>query len=299
MPASSTASNSSPEPAASDRIVCVVRGAQDTADAVALAAFAGSLADGLGLPLALVELAEPIPPIAPMPPAGFPVDPAHPVHPVPEAAGPPEPRADLDAIAEDAGVDPLESHVETGPIATALAGLVAEASTTLVVVGDEGSGALWSLVTGAPARRVLRDLPAPLLLVPRAAGGGHDGPWRIAAGILDPDHEATVLPLACDLAQRLDGDDLQLFVGEPQRGALSERARALLTAGVGLQVRAVGEDPAEALGGVLARGEADLLVLAPPERGLLGSALRGSIFHTVAAGGHGPILVAPEPAHPD
>lgn len=298
MPASSTASDSSLEPAAGKRVLCVVRGAQDTADAVALAAFAGSLADGLGLRLALVELAEPIPPIAPMPPAGFPVDPAHPMHSVPEAAGLPEPRADLDAIAEDAGVDPLESRVETGPIAMALAELVAEASTTLVVVGDEGSGALWSLVTGAPARRVLRDLPAPLLLVPRAAGGAHHGPWRIAAGILDPEHEETVLPLACDLVQRLDGD-LQLLVGEPQRGALGERAGALLTAGVGLQVHAVGEDPAEELGGVLARGEADLLVLAPPERGLLASALRGSIFHTVAAGGHGPILVAPEPAHPD
>lgn len=292
MLASPTAFDASSEPPGSKRVVCVVRGAQDTADAVALAAFAGSVADGLGLPLALVELAEPIPPIAPVPLAGFPV------YPVPEAAGLPEPRADLDAIAEDAAVDPSESRVEIGPVASALAELVAEASTALVVVGDEGSGALWSLITGAPVRHALRDLPAPLLLVPCATGGAHHGPWRIAAGILDPGHEETVLPLACDLVQRLGGD-LQLLVGEPPRAALSERAGALLTGGVALQVRAAGEDPAEELGGVLARGEADLLVLAPPERGLLGSALRGSIFHTVAAGGHGPILVAREPAHHD
>ena len=276
-------------PGVDERVVCVVRAVQDAGQARKLVAFASALADGLGAKLALVGVAEAVPPAAVAPTMGVPITLA------PELPGLHVPPADLTAVAQDAGVHPAHCQTVTGTVAAVLDGLSEQPSTALLVVGDEGDGAAWSAVTGAPARRALGDLPVPLVLVPRGTEKPSGPGWRVAAGVLEVAESRSVLAIAGALVERLGGD-LLLLVDEPSMDATAALAQLVLPEGADLRVELLAHDPAERLDAVLAHGEADLLVLAPPERGLVASALLGSVFHAVAAGGHGAILVAPESA---
>lgn len=204
---------------------------------------------------------------------------------------------DLTAVAERAEVRPAIRRELPGPVSGVLEELAAEPSTALVVVGDGGEGALWSAISGAPMRRALRELPAPLVLVPNGVSRPGATRWRVAAGILNPEQCQPVLSIASALAQRLDGELILLADGGSQATA-TEQASVIFPSDTRMRVELLPEDPAEGLGDVLARGDADLLVLAPPERGLLASAILGSVFHAVAAGEHGPIVVAPGAAPP-
>ena len=276
-------------PRTDERVVCVLRSIQDGGQARKLVAFAGALADGLGARLALVTVAEAVPPLAVAPMMGVPIALA------PELPGLHEPPADLAAIAEAAGVHPVHCQTATGTVAAVLDELSGQPSTALLVVGDEGDGAAWSAVTGAPARRALGDLPVPLVLVPGETEKPSGPAWRVAAGVLEVAQSRSVLAIAGALVQRLGGD-LLLLVDERSMDATAALAELVLPEHADLRVEPLAHDPSGRLDAVLAHGEADLLVLAPPERGLVASALLGSVFHAVAAGGHGAILVAPESA---
>jgi nucleotide-binding universal stress UspA family protein len=278
-------------PGTDERVVCLLRATDEAPRAAAIAAWAGALADGLGVALDLVGVAEALPPV------GIPPVPGVPLASVPEVAALQEPHLDLTAVAERAGVRPARQRELPGPFAGVLEELAAEPSTALVVVGDDAEGAMWSAITDAPARRALRELPAPLVLVPNGVSRPQATRWRVAAGILKPEQCQPVLSIAGALAQRLDGE-LILLADEGAQATATEQAGVIFPSDARLQVELLPEDPAEGLGDVLARGHADLLVLAPPERGLLASAVLGSVFHAVAAGGHGPIVVAPGAAPP-
>lgn len=273
-------------PRTDERVVCVLRATDEGQRAAAIAAWGGALAVGLGVPLELVGVAEALPPVGIAPVAGVPVAS------VPEVAALQEPPVDLTAVAERAGVRPATRRELPGPFAGVLEELAAEPSTALLVVGDDAEGAMWSAITDAPARRALRELPAPLVLVPNGASRPGARRWRVAAGILSLEQCQPVLSIASALAQRLDGE-LMLLADEESHATATEQASVILPSDARTQVELLPEDPAAMLSDVLAHGDADLLVLAPPERGLLASAILGSVFHAVAAGGHGPIVVAP------
>ncbi|MBA2348972.1 MAG: universal stress protein [Solirubrobacterales bacterium] len=278
-------------PGRDERVVCVLRAIDEGQRAATIAAWAGALADGLGVPLDLVGVAEALAPVGITPVPGVPLAS------VPEVAALQEPPVDLTAVAERAGVRPASRRELPGPVAGVLEELAAEPLTALIVVGDDGDGALWSAISGAPIRRALRELPAPLVLVPHGVRRPQATRWRVAAGIMNPEQCRPVLSIASALAQRLDGELILLADGASQATA-TEQASDLLPSDARPRTELLPEDPAAVLGDVLAHGDADLLVLAPPERGLLASAILGSVFHAVAAGGHGPIVVAPGAAPP-
>ncbi len=268
---------------ATNRVVGLVRATDGAEHAATVAAWAGALADGLGLDLELVATTDPLPRTLATAVPGVPVAA------MTAPANAPEPPVDLGLVADRAGVHPSSRRELAGPCAGVLEELAGEPSTALVVAGDDGQGPGWALIGPVGTREVLRELPVALLLVPRDAGRPPRRPLRIAAAVLDAERSGPVLALAATLADRLGGG--LLLLADPDA---ADRVRGeLRTSPAPSEVRAMGDDRAAELRAALAEGDADLLVLPPPERGLLASALLGSIVHTVASGARGPVLIAP------
>jgi nucleotide-binding universal stress UspA family protein len=268
-------------------IVCVAI-ENDQVDAVA--SVAADLSRCLGQPLALVDVQVPVPPVATTYP---PVAPAPPLE--AETREPPRPvPRDLEALARRAGGSAVRYETRVGNPADVLVAIAGDPETSLVVAPDDGSGAFATLLGANPARRVLRDVESPVVLVPPESGGITE-PLTIVAAISGDGAIEEVVGLAAALVSHVPGRLVLVhgWTSEYDEDAL-ERARAALPADTAVELRAHQADAADAVESVAAEVDAGLIVLGPPAHGPLVSALLGSTTHAVASHAHVPVVVAPD-----
>ena len=260
-------------------------------------ALAGELADRMALPLSLVDIrpaaAEAIAPTAPHGPFLAPGAVAG------EAAVPPAPpAADLEMLARDAGVEPvLCEHVEAPAIA-AIEALSRNPDVALLVAADSGGGPLATALKGDPPRAALRDLGAPLVLVPEMHRRTTllSEPPVIACAVLDDDASAATIALAADLAERLDGTLAFVHAGEDEEAVarLEDRIERTVPDDREVTFEVIPELASHDLHAWAATHGADLLATGPPRHGAFGSALLGSAVHTAAEHGTVPLVIAPD-----
>jgi nucleotide-binding universal stress UspA family protein len=270
------------------QIVCTIL----RPDATRAVAIAGELAERMSLPLALVDIRPVVPGVAPVavPQAPYVAGDAA----VPPAA----PVTDLEALARDAGVDPdLCEHVEA-PAVAAIESLSRNPEVELLVAADSGGGPLATALKGDPPRAALRDLGAPLVLVPEQFGRSTvlaDRP-KIACAVLDDDSGAAATALAAELAERLGGTLAFVHAGEDEEavGRLESTIAEAVPGNDDVVFEVLPEMASHDLHMWAEAQGADLLVTGPPRHGSFGSALLGSAVHTAAEHGSVPLVIAPE-----
>jgi nucleotide-binding universal stress UspA family protein len=272
---------------AAEEVVCLVRDPEADQRTVRLAA---ALAAHLDVGLLAVGARAPLP--LPLPPAPA-LEGPEPMYPaavlLPDAPTTViDPRAVLDAIPPR-----IAARTEdlTSEPADALRQLSGRAGTRLIVCSDEGGGALLAGTRGNVGREVLGETRCPLVLVPAKADGRLANPPRLLCGV-DDDWEARVIvqgaaDLAEDLGAELDvvrvlergAGLLQLLTPDARPGDVA--AETVLALG-----RASG-----ALQELADERRVDLFVVGPPGRGLLGSAILGSVVHDLLDQGTRPVAV--------
>jgi nucleotide-binding universal stress UspA family protein len=280
-------------------IVCTVL-RPESARAVALA---GQLAERMSLPLSLIDIRSTAPDLVgpPHAPAAPLVAPGPVADPAAGGLPPAPPPADLEALAHEAGVRPaLCQYMEAPPVA-AIEVLSMQPGTALLVAADSGGGPLATALSGEPPRSALRDLHAPLVLVPLRDGGRPtlgDEPC-VACAVTDDDAADEAVAVAVDLAERLGASLRFMHAGDDEAAAsrLEVRIAAALPDGAGATFEVLPPDHAHDLHAWADARGADLLVVGPPRRGALGSALLGSAVHRAAQHGAVPLVVAPAAAH--
>jgi nucleotide-binding universal stress UspA family protein len=153
--------------------------------------------------------------------------------------------------------------------AQALIDEIERARSTLVVVGSHGQARTVGILTGSTATQLLHDAPCSVLL----ARSMRDFPRRIAVGVDGSPESAAAHAVACQLAERFDGD---LTVVVAEGGKRLDVAGVSLIAGDGFHV--IRDEPVPVL--VAASADADLLVVG--SRGLHGIKSLGSVSERVA-----------------
>jgi nucleotide-binding universal stress UspA family protein len=273
-------------------------------ESVRSVALAGDLAELLALPLVLVDI-RPTRPVAaseaemaqvPFMAPGLAVGDPTSLGAVPPAPPP----ADLEALAHEAGVSPSRCEHLEAPPAAAIESLSAQPDVSLIVSADSGGGPLAVALSGEPPRSALRDLRAPLVLVPERSRRQDRLPARphIACAVLDDDAAPGAMDVACDLARRLRATLTFVHAGDEPDTAdhLAQRVRSRLPEGQEAAFEVLPrEDAMDLHAWADARG-ADLLVTGPPRHGAIVSALLGSVVHTAAQLGSVPVVIAPEGA---
>jgi nucleotide-binding universal stress UspA family protein len=268
-------------------IVCLAI-ESDPSDAAARTA--ADLSRGLGRPLVLVDVQVPVMPVATAYP---PVAPAPPL--AAEVPEPPRPAPrDLEGLATRAGGSAVRYETRVGNPSDVLVALAAEPGTALVVAPDDGAGAFATALGANPARRALRDVACPVVLVPGSCGGLTE-PLTIVAPVPGDAATGDVLGVAAALVADLHGHLVLVHVVSGSHGddAAVERARAALPADMAVEIRSRGAAEAEALESVAAEVDAGLIVLGPPAHGPFVSALLGSTTHEVASQARVPVVVVP------
>lgn len=255
-------------------------------------ALAGDLAELMDLPLVLVDIRPTGPEAVPASGAGDPM-----------ALGllpPAPPDADLEGLAREAGVVPTRCERLEAPPAAAIASLSGKRGVSLIVSADAGGGPLAAALTGEPPRSALRDLRAPLVLVPEGARRQKRLPARphLACAVLDDDAAPGATAVACDLAGRLDATLTFVHAGDEPETAerVARRVRSGLPDGQEAGFEVLPRDDALDLHAWAEGRGADLLITGPPRHGGIVSALLGSVVHSAAQHGTVPIVIAPEGA---
>ena len=300
--------------ASGGEVVCAIVGGPSSQPAVRLAA---RLAERLSLQLALIGVQ---PPITPPGPAtvegGLPFSPmAIDLAPPPEQVKPdPAPSAEPDAVL--ATDQPARRDTVFALAPDALRQLSEAPETRLLVVADEGGGALASVFGDNPGREALRHVSCPLVLVPDALSEPA-GVRNILCGVDDDDVTADVAFAAWDLADLLRGRLRFVHVvrravagGEPQARDLAEldenrrdaartafdACRAVLPPDALAEFVAVEGDAADGLLAAAEDLDAGFIVIGRPERGPVRAALMGSTAHDLLREGRFAIIVVPPDA---
>lgn len=288
-------------------VVCAVLGMSSEP----AARMAARLAERLSLRLALVDVQVPIPP-----PAGVGAEGLNPVAPaaVPSAAPEVQTSPAVDLLEwEKRLVAPPDTRcdVVVGPPGHALTELSEAVDTRILVVGDDGGGALRSKVTGNAGRDVARHAPCPILLVPSGVDDTADG-RTIVCGIDDDESVAAVAEVCGRLAGRLGGRLRFVHVLERSRASgspveveldaldqtdrgvaerLFDACRLVLEPGVAAEFVVMRGDAGSGLAAAAAGG--GFVVVGQPHHGALGSALLGSATHDFLRDAAVPLLVVP------
>jgi nucleotide-binding universal stress UspA family protein len=279
-----------------NEVVCVVV-PPDTGEGVV--AFAGALAERLGLPLALVEVRVPVPPVAGVP-LGAPQPMAPPMD-LPDLVDPPAddgiaaPGSDLARLADRAGVRPSRTETVLATPVDGIAETAGARGVELVVAADQGGGVLRSLLGASPARAGMRSAERPLVLVPRDASTRLPDAPAIVVAVDDDGAAGGVVALAAELARRLEGTLRLVRVvgrGDDRAGAAEqlERLRGDLPARRDVGIEVVPGDGGETLAAVAGDG---LVVTGRPRSGALRAALSGSAVRDLLDAGRAPVVVAP------
>ena len=185
--------------------------------------------------------------------------------------------------------------------------------TRLLVVADEGGGALASVLGDNPGREALRHVSCPLVLVPDALSEDA-GVRNILCGVDEDDVTADVAFAAWDLAEQLRGRLRFVHVvrrvvagGEPQARHLGElddnrrdaaraafdACRAVLPQDALAEFVAVEGDAADGLLAAAEDLDAGFIVIGRSERGPVRAALMGSTAYDLLREGRFPIIVVP------
>lgn len=262
-------------------------------------AVAGNLAERLSLPLVLLDIRATRPDLVPS--RGTPHAPAVGTTTLgdPVALGPPPvpPPADLRALARDAGVHAERYERIEAPPASAIASLSAHPDVELLVAADTGGGPLAAALNAESPRSLLRDVHAPLVLVPEQERSPAPLPERpsIACAIADDGAAGAAAAVAADLADRLGGTLTFVHAGEDPdvTAGLEEQIRTAIGDERAVDVETLPAEAAQDLHEWAGARGADLLVTGPPRRGAVGSALLGSAVHRAVQHGTLPIVIAP------
>lgn len=295
-------------------VACAILSGESTERAVRLAA---RLAERLSLRLALIEVHVPIPP-----PQAAPLEAPQPVVPWGPAVGaPPLPADDL-AVSQEpppwwrglaipAGT--REDAITAAP-AMALERLAEDPRTEVLVVGDQGGGAIRAKLEGNPGRAVLDSVRCPLVLVPPpdpARPSGEGDLSTVVCGVDDDDEAPVVAAGAGLLAQRLEGRLRIVHVRRRARSGappeqlvpsasdekaveaeeLFARCRAALPPDVDAEYVTAEGDAADALHAAARELDAGLLAVGRPRHGTVGSAVLGSAVHELLRTGTTPLYV--------
>ncbi len=211
----------------------------------------------------------------------------------------------LEALAESQGLGDAEIHVVDEPPVAAIARLSYDADVRLVVAGVGRGGRLAGL-RGSVARRLSESAGCPLVLVPDAPADATLERAVVVGAVDDDPHMIRVARAATDTAERLDAE-IELVhavkeVVEVPRGRASLRHALAATAldprveeDVGHLHVAPGPTGREVVA-FAERAQATLLVVGPPTRGPLRSALLGSTFDELRRHSSIPLMVVPEHA---
>lgn len=297
--------------ASGGEIVCAIVAGPSNQPAVRLAA---RLAERLSLGLALIEVQPPITPPGPgtgeggLPFAPMAVDvqpPARQVMPDPGPSEHPDP-----VLASE---QPPRRDTIFALAAEALQQIAQAPETRLLVVADEGGGALASMLGDNPGREALRDVSCPLVLVPDDLSE-HASVRNILCGVDEDDVTADVAFAAWDLAEQLHGRLRFVHVvgravaaGEPQPKDLGElddnrreaaqatfaACRAVLPEDALAEFVAVESDAADGLLAAAEDLDAGFIVIGRPQRGPVRSAIMGSAAHDLLRDGRFPVIVVP------
>lgn len=255
--------------------------------------FAADLAAALGLRLRLVEIRAPM-----LAPDGGGVAPDLLVGAPARPAAAHDPPKSLDELAERADVRPDAVDVLFGDPVDHLVGLSISAGADVLVVPDTGESPGWAWLLGAAARNALKQLSCPTVLVPVSFASNPTETVRIVAGVRDDDAAIEVAAFAGRIAEALQATLDVVHADVAGNG--SAATRELLTncasqvpRGVDLEVGTLHAPPAVALSAMGGAEDGTLLVLGRPVRGLVGSAVLGSVVHDVLKETRVPVAVVP------
>lgn len=261
------------QPAAFDRVVCLVDGSPDGREAlrqaVTLRAPNGELVGVVPLDLGLAAA------------AGFEAT---------QAAAQLEQEAEqarLDAVAALEGISSAEVEIVSGRPAAALRAVAERRRADLLAIGRHGSSRRRGLVVGSLVTEMIHDAPCPVLVTRAPAGSEPWMPRTLTVGIDGSDCSLDALQVARALGERF---------GARVRVVAATGGKRIDTDALG-QLGDVELDERRPVDALVAASESSDLVIVSG-RGLHGLASLGSVSERVAHRAVSPVLVVRRPSEP-